>query len=127
VNTSLKNSDDYLYAMIKKHRAAEESASPKIVFIGGSNLPFGLNSERISDETKMPVVDMGLHAGLGLKFMLEEAKPYIRKGDIVILVPEYQQFFGENYYGEETLVYTLVNIYPRGELLVDPLHRFRLL
>lgn len=37
----------------------------------------------------MPVINAGLHAGSGIKFMVEETFPLLREGDILILSPEY--------------------------------------
>lgn len=127
VHTRFDNNDHYLFAMTAKHKRAADIKTPKILFIGGSNLPFGLDSEKIQNDLGMPVVNFGLHAGLGLKFMFEEAKPFIHKDDIIVVVPEYHQFFGDACYGEETLVNVLVNIYPEGESLINITHRFKLL
>ena len=38
------------------------------------------------------VANMGLHAGLGMNYMLYEIKPYLRQGDVLVVVPEYNQF-----------------------------------
>jgi hypothetical protein len=58
---------------------------PKILLVGNSNLSFGMDSARLEEATGMPVVNLGLHGGLGNAFHEELAKPYIRQGDIVIL------------------------------------------
>jgi hypothetical protein len=100
-----------LYANIDKHQRLDSLPSPKIVFVGGSNLGFGLDSKRVEDSLHMPVVNMGLHAGLGLKFMIDEVKSSIKKGDIVVLSPEYHHFFGTNLLdGEKVLVALLFDV-----------------
>ncbi len=66
--------------------------SPKIVFVGGSNLAFSLDSQKVENELGIPVVNMGLHAGLGLRLMLNEATRSLHAGDIVVIVPEYEHF-----------------------------------
>jgi len=85
---SYKNAD-YLGAIIDKHERAASLKSPKIILVGGSNLAFGIDSERIENELGISVANMGLHAGLGLTFMLEEAKTVVEPGDLVVLSPEY--------------------------------------
>ena len=80
---------DYLAAIIDKHHKAESIHSPKIIFAGGSNLAFGIDSKAIENEFKLPVINMGLHASLGLSFILNELKYTIRQNDIVFLSPEY--------------------------------------
>ena len=52
-------------------------------------MAFGLDSAMIAERTGLPVVNCGLHAGLGLQFMLNQAAKYLKAGDIVVLSPEY--------------------------------------
>jgi hypothetical protein len=101
------NPNAYYAANIDKINLLKKTGSPKIVFIGGSNLAFGLNSELIKNQLNINVVNMGLHAGLGLRFMIDEIKPHLKKGDIVVMVPEYQQFSGNFADGDDTLVQLL--------------------
>lgn len=61
----------------------------KIIFVGGSSLPFGLRSDLIEQEIEgYTVVNFGLYATLGTKVMMDLSKMNIGKGDIVILAPE---------------------------------------
>lgn len=80
---------DFMAAMLDKHQRVDNIHSSKIIFAGGSNLAFGLNSRKIEDEFSIPVVNLGLNAALGLDFMLNELKDEMKKGDIVFLSPEY--------------------------------------
>jgi hypothetical protein len=76
-----------LAAMIDKHAAV--AASPaRLLIVGGSSAAFGVDSERISRELSVPVVNLGLHAGLGLDFMLQEVAAVATRDDLVILCPE---------------------------------------
>src|SRR5258708_4132609 len=70
---ALRDPNDYLGASAEKEKRENSISRPKIILVGGSNLAFGINSEIIEKEFKMPVVNMGLHAGLGLEFTLNEA------------------------------------------------------
>jgi hypothetical protein len=81
--------NDCMAAIIDKHNHAQSIAAPKIIFSGGSNLAFGINSEKIENEMSIPVVNFGLHGGLGLQFMLNELKNVAKEGDIVFLSIEY--------------------------------------
>ncbi len=109
-----------LYALIDKHQRLDSLKSPKIILLGGSNLSFGMDSKLLSDSMNMPVVNMGLHAGLGLKYMINEVKPSINKGDIVILSPEYHHLYSPDVFnGERVLVATLVDVYPEGIKYID--------
>lgn len=84
-----KIGNDYMAGIIKKHRFLDSVKTKKIIFAGGSNLAFGINSSEIEQEFKTPVVNLGLHAGLGLSFMLEELKKSSNKGDVIFLSIEY--------------------------------------
>ncbi len=83
------NGYGYFGALRDKHHRLNALPSPKIVFIGGSNLAFGLDSTLIEQSFHRPVVNMGLCASFGLRFMLEEIKDHINSGDTIVIVPEY--------------------------------------
>jgi len=74
--------------MLKKEILAK-TPSRKIVFVGGSNLLAGLDSQLVQEKLHYNVVNMGLYQGFGISFLLEQTKPYINSGDIVVIVPEY--------------------------------------
>lgn len=81
--------NDYLAAIIDKHERLKNSPVPALVFSGGSNLSYGIDSEAIAQALQLPVVNLGLHAGLGLNFMLAELKSCLREGDMAVLSIEY--------------------------------------
>jgi hypothetical protein len=95
--------NSYIAAVLEKDRLIRDTPSPKIILVGGSNLAFGVDSHMLEDSLGIHVVNMGLYAKLGLRYMLAQVKPYIRKGDVVLVVPEYDQFFGEYANGDNTL------------------------
>lgn len=114
-----------LGAIYDKHARLQSIHTRKIILLGGSNVSFGLDSRMMSDHFDMPVTNMAISAGLGLKFMLADAKPYIEEGDIVILSPEFDHFAGKSFSagtllnGNETLLFMLFDIYPRSILSID--------
>ena len=67
---------------IDRLNSIEES---KIILVGNSNVAFGFDSEKIQKEIGMPVVNLGLHGGLGNYFHEQMAKENIQVGDIVVL------------------------------------------
>lgn len=95
--------NNYLAAVLEKDRLIRTTPSPKIVLVGGSNLAFGIDSRMMEDSLGVRVVNMGLYAQLGLRYMLAQVKPYIRRGDAVVIVPEYDQFYGKFSEGDNTL------------------------
>ncbi len=89
---------DYMKGIVLKHNRIDSIQTPKIILAGGSNLAFGIDSKSIQDSLGMPVVNLALHAGLGLDFMLNELKYSIKENDIVFLSIEYF-LSGEGDYG----------------------------
>jgi len=102
----------YEASIIDKHRLLDQSHSPKIVLIGGSNLAFGVDSERVHAATGLDVVNMGVNRFFGIRYCLEEVKESIRGGDIIVIVPEYENFYGDMY-GSAHLMNVPV-LYPRA-------------
>lgn len=81
--------DSFLAEINDKYSLLKKTDSKKIVFIGGSSLPFGINSKLIEESfPDYKVVDFGLYATLGTKFMLDISRNEINKDDIVIISPE---------------------------------------
>lgn len=80
---------NYEDAIIDKHKRLNKITSPRLVFCGGSNLAFGIDSKRIQDSIGIPVVNLGLNAGLGLEYIINEIKFSAKSSDIVIFSIEY--------------------------------------
>lgn len=68
-----------------KMERLENINESKIILVGNSNLPFGIDSEKIEKEIGMPVVNLGLHGGLGNYFHEAMAKEQLKEGDLVVL------------------------------------------
>jgi hypothetical protein len=102
-----------------KHELLKQTASKKIILLGGSNLSFGIDSKQIETALKKPVINMGIHAGVGLEFMINDIKPYISEGDTVILVPEYEHFYTDNFHGEMELISVLFDIEPQSKKIIN--------
>lgn len=76
---------EYTGAVVDKVRRLESIQEPKIILVGNSCLAFGMDSAQIEAAFGMPVVNLGIHAGLGDEFHYNMAKKNISEGDIVIL------------------------------------------
>lgn len=103
-----------LFAEIKKDSLLQAAKSPRLVMIGGSNLSMSLDSQQIKDSVKLSPVNLGLHAAIGLVFMLDHTEPYIKKGDVVLVVPEYAQLYGNFAYGEKELLSVIFDVKSAG-------------
>jgi len=86
------SSADYLGAFRAKHGLLHRTPSPKALVVGGSNAAFGVDSEALEEALCMPVVNMGLHASLGFRFMVAEVEGRLGPGDVVIVSLEYSNF-----------------------------------
>ena len=99
-----------------KRELLRTTPGKRIVFIGGSNVSHGIDSEMVAQAFKRPVINMGLHAGFGLVYNLASALPYLREGDDVFLLPEDPNFFGSKCYGQLEALAAMVDVVPRGSI-----------
>ena len=78
-----------------KFNKLQSIKSNKIVIVGGSNVNFGIDSDLMEISLGIPVVNMGLHAGLNTFNIIDPVTPYLKDGDILIISCE----FNERLYG----------------------------
>ena len=105
-----ENNSDYMAAIIEKHDRLRRVSGKRIIFVGGSNLAFGIDSKRIENELKIPVINLGLHAALGLEFIINEIKSNLKKEDIIIFSIEY--YLGSK--GDYKLKLFTANFFPEA-------------
>jgi hypothetical protein len=103
-------SKSLLFAKIEKDNLLKETKRPRIIFVGGSNLSFGINSKVIKDSLKLNPINTAIHVSIGLQYMMDNTIKYIKENDIVILAPEYNHFYGRSVYGGEELLRTIADI-----------------
>ena len=79
----------FLGVMPDKLRLLETAPDKRLVIVGGSSVPFGLDSTLL--EKQLPdyrVVDFGMYADMGTVVMLDWAKCEVHPGDLFIIAPE---------------------------------------
>lgn len=79
-------------SFVKKDAYAMSINKPKIVFSGGSNVLFGIETHYIEKFFNIPTVNFGLNAGLKTDYLIYRTKQILNNGDIVILPLEYENF-----------------------------------
>jgi hypothetical protein len=84
--------ESFYAAGLDKHRLLETRSSPRMIFVGGSSMALGLDSGLVAGQFGFQPINMGLNLEVGLQFMLDEVARSVRRGDIVILSPEYHAF-----------------------------------
>lgn len=108
--------ESFLFAKIDKDSLLKNTPSPRLILVGGSNTSFSINSQILKDSLNINPVNTGISGALGLLYMLDRSLDNIRPGDVVIVCPEYSQFYGDAAYGEDYLIRTIMDIAP-GEML----------
>lgn len=94
-------------SILDKQQRLVNTPAPRLIFIGGSGIALGLDSELIEQKVRRPVLNMGVNAGFGLQYMVEQVKPWVQPGDIVFVVPEYEHFYGALIEGDQNLLWAL--------------------
>lgn len=95
---------------IFKDSILKHTPKNRLVLIGGSNLSMGLNSELIKKELKLNPINLGLHANLGLQFMLENAKNGLKSHDTVLLSLEHSQLNRDINFTSAELFYQVIDV-----------------
>jgi hypothetical protein len=84
-----KSKNAYLATLIDKMHLLDSVPSPRLVLMSGSSMAFGVDGDLLSRELEIPVVNASLHYKLGSRFMMDELKTAVKKGDIVLITLEY--------------------------------------
>jgi hypothetical protein len=108
------NPSSYLSAILDKHELLKLTPGHRVIMVGGSNIAFSLDSERLISLLDKPVINDGLHAGLGMRFILNDLVPFLHSGDAVVLSPEYSTFFNDALEGNDLTMALLLEVYPQA-------------
>jgi hypothetical protein len=114
-----KTSKSLLFALKDKDQLLNQTKKKRIIFIGGSNLSFGLNSQLLKDSLHLNPINTAIHAGIGLKFMINHSKSFVESNDIIVLVPEYTQYFDNTANGAEALFRLIFDVNLSGISQLD--------
>jgi hypothetical protein len=117
---------DYAETTLLKHRRLIQAGSPKIVLIGGSNQAYGTDSKMIERATGCPVVNMGMNGFLGVRYMLQEVRPYLHPSDIVVIAFEWD-FFYSPVDGTASALFALVRARPQSFTYLSLKQKLRVL
>lgn len=105
--------NDRLSTIHDNQRLLLNAPQPRLIFVGGSALDYSLNSALLASQSDCSVINMGIQGSIGLRFMLEQIKPHILRGDTVVITPELAHYYQLDINGESTL-YRLLLRYPQG-------------
>ena len=73
----------------KKEEILGRAKGSRILLAGGSGTLYSIRAEQLERNFGGPVINLGLHAGLGLDYLLTRLQRRVRPGDVVVLFLEY--------------------------------------
>lgn len=73
------------------------ATKPQLLILAGSNALYGFSSALIATAYHIPSTNLGTHAGLGRKYILDYGLKLAGKGDLVVLPLEYALYGPERY------------------------------
>ncbi|MEK6236358.1 MAG: hypothetical protein N2C14_16750 [Planctomycetales bacterium] len=114
--TELKSG--YMAALRDKVELVKTTPGSRVLFVGGSNVAFGVDSGYFESALGRPAINLGLHGALGLEFYLRVAEEHARPGDIIVLLPEYSMLRGQ-LEPNERLIRMLLRQHPGAARYVD--------
>jgi hypothetical protein len=76
----------------QKQRLAAERDGPRLLVMAGSSARYGISCAIIEARVGLPCMNLGLQAGLKLRYELDYARRVARPGDILLLAFEYQAY-----------------------------------
>jgi hypothetical protein len=84
----LAGPNNFMATLIDKDERLKTAPGPRMIFVGGSGVAFGMDSQLIAERYAYTPVNYGLHAALGGDFMLKHVGEHVRPGDVVVLCME---------------------------------------
>lgn len=73
----------------QKRQIASDLQGPRLILAGGSQTHYSVSADILEAATGCSALNYGLHAGLGLNAILDLTAGVWRRGDTVLLFPEY--------------------------------------
>jgi len=107
-----------------KHEAAHALEGRKALIMTGSSGFYGLRAETLGEVLGLPAVNMGVHAGLGLDYLVHQTQALVNPGDLVVMSLEYEHYWDEGRVNNVLLDYLVARDLTYFEAL-DPTDRIR--
>lgn len=81
-----KGGPNYQRGFVYQVRALEKADPnvPKVLFIGGSYLTFSMDEKTACEMLPMPSYCLGVNSGMGMCYVFEMAKRFVRKDDLIV-------------------------------------------
>ena len=112
-------SEQYLYALKDKYDLLVRTEGPRVVFVGGSNLAFGINSNEVKRRLGRNPINLGLHERLGINVLLRMVREQLRKDDVILISPEFSVIFEESSCSRKMAEET-ISCWPASRRFIQP-------
>lgn len=113
------NNNQYMYVLKDKYERLKRATGPRAIFVGGSNLAFGIQSHTVEERLGLNPINLGVHGSLGLKPLLAMIREEVRHGDLIILSPERVSLFNDIDCLPD-LAIEAVSAWPEGVRFIQP-------
>lgn len=80
-------------AYVADYQRFDTLSSPRMALVGGSHLSFAIDAAQVTDSLGINVQNTGVHSGIGMRYMMDEILAHAREGDIIVVMPFYEQFY----------------------------------
>ena len=78
--------------IVVKRSLVRPLTSPRIIFLGGSSTLFGFDASQVQNALGLPAMNLGLHGGMRLDWLLSLGEEIARPGDIFVLPLEHPYY-----------------------------------
>jgi hypothetical protein len=85
--------------------AANIKSEPRLLVTGGSGAHYTINAKELEKGLGMPVINLGLDGPVGLDVILPSILEQVRKGDTVLLIPEYLILLDDDGLGDRSTAF----------------------
>lgn len=82
--------------------ASQVEAPRRVLVVGGSGAHYSVDAGQMQQQLGIPAINMATDGPVGLNVILPAVSPAIRKGDIVLLLPEYLILLDEDGFGDRS-------------------------
>ena len=97
----------------QKMALADQVKGPRrVLTTGGSGAHYTVDAQLMEKELGIPVINLGLDGPPGLDVILSSMSGKIRRGDIVVLIPEYLILLDEHGFGDRAVPFSMAIGHP---------------
>jgi hypothetical protein len=89
IDAEKNKKNDFLLVLKDKEKRLFQRKQPCMLFAGGSGAAFSIDAEAIGKKMNRCGFNLGVHAGLGIIFMVNQVMKLAKPGDVIVVSTEY--------------------------------------